>query len=640
MSSIDQTSPGSDVTEGSNVDWSQRPIVIVNGDAPDTQEFRSLQSRLKFLFERGEIEVIWTNGQRSPFNPLAMGTRVLPYPSWNFNDDPSRRFELLDFTFRDTSNPALERRTKDPKLHALFGNTDIPRPPIVEIDLLAYRHANVQLMRFVERSARIRKHSLDVTLYHVVPEIQDRYLAHVGISNSPTFSPHYSSEFKFSITPPHLDKPSASSQWITEILLNEELVRFKTFKPKDGRSSTYDDPELISMLKGQPIGADLSDLYRGDPRLQKLAELYFTDTARTMFDDSREGAIHFLKTGDFTTDEIISALSTLDSIVESLKKKRMSLMIATPEEIPERLRTEIELERQRLKAIQDQTAEALQELEITQRDRDSVAQDIAAERASLEDVRDEIEGLHDEITQRHKRLEILTDEKLRATTLKMRTLAEINNSFEMLEEATGWKNKRARNKRISEVLLILQSEASDFDKLSMQFLIDAVKPVNLFDATYFFFVQRVVDNMDLRVPRNNEFGANWIVWQEKIETTIKALRDVGPVGATTMLQRSHASASPEELKWFLALDDLLPYGIGNEIFIHLVNAEISRKFEDGRVPMSFIDEVLRGMVVGNGRVQLPTTSPADALPANGVHVQSSALRVPPQSQANPRSLDL
>ena len=616
--------------------WSEKPIVIIVGDAPDTEEYRALYSFLRERILADEIEVVWVNHRKISDSPRFFAGRDAIR---DFGSKPIMDFFVppLDFSFSDTHNPGVERLRDDPSLKKLSSTAAIANPLTIVIGLhesttVRFRDLWIDLPGSYDDGRQLTSclHAPDGYFFlgPAIDTLAGGHLASRGayayLESSPTLLSEETRNalmetvdfLKFTIQPNYRSRPPSSlmrDQIVTVTSEFEVLTRGRS-EIRNHASRDHLDPLIVSEVLDHLMRAKISFSFQGKNTGSNKTVRPAKGLATT------EIAIHFLS--------------------EHLQKAReKKLEIARggidPKELPPKLRRELalleaEIERTQTKlkelrrTLADETANGKQvllnleteivdleaslaekrsqfesELDALRREAEA---EIAERHASLNQDREELKRhqvkFHDEKARFGERVTDISVKRTLAIGYVARDLHRFQNPLNavtkrMILGFIPWTTTEIEDSESAlQHSINVETEYRDaIQTVAMMIREHPEKPVNLYDATFYFIAQRAIAVAQLDVA---------------------PILRTDAIATARMLKISYDAAPQNEREWFASLDrdKVIPEDTAHEMMVYLVEAAITNRF-DGQLTMAELAAVLERITVDDDVLVLPEGTPND-----------------------------
>ncbi len=586
-------------------DWSKKPIIVIAGDAPNTQEYKELADNLRERIISEEVEVVWVNhtGETPKAKKFIAAGAEGPI------------FDPMDFSFSDADNPGNERLTHDPELLNLIATTPFGNPPTLVINLYEQTTMIVPINLNEDKWSRF----VDVELW----SIRHSFLRPI---TDQSYS-RLASQLSYVAMEEGLEKLSQDT-WSSLFFragffdLSTRFTLLDT-EPEDFRDDLlyfiYDSPGPVKwahqvIFDKMSEGLELWDEEKRtmsrlcafqDARFKKMNKNFASDS-----DDTRKPTV-------LTSPRILENL--LEAFVQNAQARKQARRQENidPESLPDALREEIsELESEharitrRLDALRREIGEEKEELERTKKRKSDdlddlnaeldrlqrsidekrasfaaetiehaqklhdqkaamlaeVASQTADEKTQLDNERAEFEEwARDKRTQIEKREQELLNEveifrvdvnqEAVSRTKEIAVLSELLSDASSLRDEKGignrWKFRIAR----SNVRFLIKNQAALLENIAHKVNSNPHAALHLYDATFFFIAQRAL-----------------LVTNDAAEH--RPIISDAPT-CKEMLKTAYRRASEEDRQWFRSLQNLVPADTAQEIHVQFVLAELT-----------------------------------------------------------------
>ncbi len=589
-------------------DWTQKPVIFLAGDAPDTPEYRLM---LSFLQEhRAEIEIIW-HKNREGITHIAV-----PNTTGNETTRETLSVPLLDFEYTYSSTESVDAHER------LRTMASIKNSPVIVVGLNSIVPGTFDRTTLVVRKAGSRKKFTE-----------ERYLVKIqGTDPGMRFAIPYENfepTFEYRASAHGLLQASVPWSWKADSM--EGLKRFLVQDPElttiivspygdhgpNRKKLLIDDPEIIALIEASQDAdqefshedaAKLSALIRPMLVAQNLPEHLATRPRSQPVDR----VIH----GDEPMPRSSKRFGTVESLVDYLgtyldrarDQKLEVLMGKDPSRIPPAIQAEIDAKNSLLAHITSQVDHAREELFEATDGKRAIDAEVAKTRVLINEqysiIGEQTDGLQADLA----RFNVLSREVATFRTEDISELASALHEFHFIPESGNPSQTLPLRQRVArEIFGSAESTASPVErliatikehdeliaKIATAIRHDPQSQINLYDATFYFLAQRAIDVARLPVSPHLRTHS---------------------VPTTRMLKIAFDNASEQERNWFTSLDrdEVIQPDIAREMMIHIINAAAAEKLGD-HLTMSYVAGILSRLTFDEDIVVLPQEQQPDLL---------------------------
>jgi|GEM_PF-3684902 len=571
-------------------DWSEKPIVVLVGTAPDSPKYRALHDYLREQLLMGAIEVVHL--KEDDVKPTDLVLDETFDPARIKTGEAQLFVPQLDFSFQDLENPGIDRIKNDPELKKLRSTTRLHNPPTIVIGLQKDEEPEFADYCLVPE-IKAGPDGLDNTI--VVARVRKSRRSSDGLVIG-------SNDSRLLDTFSYFASPEVFLSYPAQRRFEDDRVVF-SYLLEAGSIEISIEPETRSnrTRTGIKVEGALKDLAHKAAK-GKLSESE-TNLLKTLITEKiiEDGYFRFRSSSfgrayrpddpprfpsEFSESE--SLLNYLDTYLANVRERKLKEARGVdPSLLPQALQDEIaQLEAEhrllgeRLTGIRREIADGNSELA-------GIETAIASERSGLEA---EIAALREgqrALEEERSRFGELVQVRQIKTTESVSEIAHALHDFQFSPKKRLQALRRAfgGDTPIDTIsFAINRHERETIERVAFQIRSSPEQPINLYDATLFFLAQSAIDVTRLQV-------------QPHLVTD--------HIATARMLKLSYDHASETERTWFRNLDQLLPDDTAQEILSYLAQAAISERMTDHRVTMSGIAEILEGTYASEDRVELP-----------------------------------
>ncbi len=603
-------------------DWSQKPVVVIAGDAPDTDDL-GYRELLRFLqVHQQEMEIVWIR------NSEGISHIAIPNTGSTHHEPQSLSVPLIDFSF----SQSIPEGDQLEKLRTL---STLRNPPVIVIGLSSIvpgSFYNVTLV--VRKPGKRNKFTQEQFLLEV--QLDDPRLRFaIPYEN-------FDAAFAYRASAHALLQAPLPWRWGDEHM--DELKRFLVHDPdltsitisqyRDhhaGRKKLWieNDAELIALIEAsqdpdhqysREEAAKLSELLRPMLVNQNLPEHLKTLPRHQHSERIINGEGPLPRRG-MQFDSVAALVDYLGSYLEQARLQKMELLMGKdPSRIAPAIQAEIDAKQHELTAILEQVEHARTELAEATEGKRTIDAEIAKTLGLISEqygiIRAQTDGLQSDIA----RFSILSREVATFRTEDISELASALHEFRFIPETENPSGTLPLRQRVArEIFGSVESTATPVErliatikehdeliaKIATAIRHDPQSQINLYDATFYFLAQRAIDVARLPVSPHLRTHS---------------------VPTTRMLKIAFDNASEQERNWFTSLDrdEVIQPDIAREMMIHIINAAAAEKLGD-HLTMSYVAGILSRLTFDEDAVVLPHDDPAESI---GIEQGSSSGALP------------
>ncbi len=605
--------------------WAEKPVIVIVGDAPDTEEYRTLHSFLRERIHADEIEVVWVNHLKIENSPRVFdGDKAIR----DFGSQPIMDFFVptLDFSFPDTQNPGNDRLRDDARLEK-FSSTRINNPLTVVITL----HEGMSI-QFSElwmddpdslNQSRPLESWLELPTAHYFLGSPAEHLAavHLASPDACAYITHQPTQLSDDvrnalIKSSHLLRfainkmyPRPSVDFDRRVNMTRQFARLTNGqKGKRILSTSISDPfildEVIKHLTTKPVSFFFNRKAVASDKKKRVGTKLATPSIAIAFLEAhlmnaRDKRLEQSRSGidpEQLPPKLRQELALLESEVERtqtrLKELRRELAdeMANAAEMRNHIKTEVADLEASLAAKRSQFESELDAL------RSETEAEIAERHASLDQDREELERhqveFHDEKARFGERITDISVKRTLAIGYVARDLHRFqypSNTVtkRMILGFIPWTTTEIEDSEsaLQHSINVVTEYRDAIQTVAMMIREHPEKPVNLYDATFYFIAQRAIAVAQLDVA---------------------PILRTDAIATARMLKISYDAAPQNEREWFASLDrdKVIPEDTAHEMMVYLVEAAITNRF-DGQLTMAELAAVLEKITVDDDVLVLP-----------------------------------